>query len=94
MDQASTTTRVHLSAAALIVGGFLVGTGVVGAGMISSYGGMFDSVRCIDPTVPACTGLYYYYGVPGVIPLSAGILGLAMVVTGILVLRRSFQRGT
>ncbi|MBC7763604.1 MAG: hypothetical protein H7201_17810 [Candidatus Saccharibacteria bacterium] len=92
MEQTSTTTRVYLSAAALIIGGFVVGIGIVSAGVISSYGGMYDSVRCTDPNVPACTGLYYYYGMPGVIPLSAGILGLAMIVTGILALRRSFQR--
>ena len=92
MEQTSTTTRVCLSAAALIIGGFVVGIGVVGAGIISAYGGMFNSVRCIDPNVPACTGLYYYYGVPGVLPLSAGILGLAIIVTGMLALRRSFQR--
>lgn len=92
MEQTSTTIRVYLSAAALIIGGFVVGIGVVGAGIISSYGGMLDSVRCSDPNVPACTGMYYYYGMPGAILLSAGTLGLAMIVTGLLALRRSFQR--
>lgn len=91
MEQTSTTTRVYLSAAALIIGGFVVGIGVLGAGIISSYGGMFDSVRCIDPNIPACTGLYFYYGIPGVIPFSAGLLGLAIIVTGTLALRKSFQ---
>jgi len=78
--------------AALIIGGFVVGICAESAAIISSYSGMFDSVRCFDPNVPACTGLYYYYGIPGVLPLSAGVLGLAVIVTGIVVLSRSFQR--
>ena len=92
MEQTSTTTRVYLSAAAPVIGGFVVGISVVGSGIISSYGGIFDSVRCIDPNIPACTGLYYYHGMPGIIPIAAGILGLAIIVTGALALRRSFQR--
>jgi hypothetical protein len=92
MEQTSAATRVYHSAAVLVIGGIVVGIGVVGAGIISSYGGMFNSVRCTNPNLPACTGLYYYYGVPGVLPLATGIFGLALVATGILALRRSFQR--
>ncbi len=85
------TTRISLSIAALIVGGLLVGTGAAGVAIISSYGGMFGSVRCFDPNVPACTGLYYYYGVPGILLLAAAVVGLVVIAAGIVVLGRSVQ---
>lgn len=80
-------SRVFLGAAALIIGGFVVGVSLVCAAIIDSYDGTFASVRCFDPNIPLCTGLYYGYGMPGIVPLFAAALGIAVLVFGIILLK-------
>ncbi len=80
---------MFLGAAALVIGGFVAGVSLVGAAIIDSYGGMFGSVRCFDPNVPLCTGLYFGYGIPGVAPLVFVVLGLVAIVFGVMLLKPS-----
>ena len=67
----------------------MVGASLAALAIVMSYGGMVSSVRCTDPSGPACTGLYYNYGVTGLMLLLPVALGLVMVFVGAISVTRS-----
>lgn len=72
----------------------MAGASVVGLGTVLSYGGMFSSVRCPDPSAPECTGLYYNYGVTGLLLLVPAALGLVVSAVGAVSLGRLVKHPT
>lgn len=80
---------VILTLVTIAVGLVIAGAAAAATAVIASYGGMLGPVRCYDPNVSACTGLYYYYGTPGYAPLLACLAGLALAGIGVAVLLRS-----
>lgn len=75
--------RARVALAVAITGIFLAGGSTAGAALTASYGGLLRSVPCPDPGAALCTGLYYGYGIPGVVLALLAIAGLAAAAAGL-----------